>query len=291
MNDLPRPSFGERLLAAFLAFMRMLAKAVLIVLLLGLLAGAAYFGIPYLYRTYIQPMEETQAALTTLETQTSQRLEDLSTRVNQLEANNAQLQGRIDALEEQQSRTQAALEALQTVVDEQGQALTTLDDLQKQLDALDARLKDLDTALTSVQENTQALQGQLEASQLAVKPLFLYLRLLQSMEHLTRARLFLSQANYGLATDEIRAAQTALGDLAVQVTPEQADAVREVVDRLQRAQKRLPQRPVLAAEEMDIAWRLLNDLLPLLTTPPGTLSPTPAAENTPTPTPTPTPNP
>lgn len=291
MNDLPRPSFGERLLAAFLAFMRMLAKAVLIVLLLGLLAGAAYFGIPYLYRTYIQPMEETQAALTTLETQTSQRLEALSSRVSQLEANNAQLQGRIDALEEQQSRTQAALEALQTVVDEHGQALTTLDDLQKQLDTLDARLNDLDTALTGVQEGTQALQGQLEASQRAVKPLFHYLRLLQSMEHLTRARLFLSQANYGLAADEIRAAQTALGDLAAQVTPEQADAVRKVADRLQQAQERLPQRPVLAAEEMDIAWRLLNDLLPLLTTPPGTLPPTPAAENTPTPTPTPTPNP
>ncbi len=293
MSENLRPSFGERLLNGFLTFMRALARAVLVVLILGLIAGAAYYGIPYVYRAYIQPIEETQTTVAALEAQTSQRLDDLSARVAQLEETNAQLQGRVDALEEKQAHTQAGLEALQGVVDEHGQTLTVLDDLQKQLDDLSLRLDNLEGALSGLQGDTEALQAQLQEAQLGVQPLFRYLRILQAMEHLTRARLFLNQANYGLAEAEVTAARQVLSDLAAQTPPEQAQAVEEVLARLRQTQNRLPDRPVLAVEEMNIAWQMLNELLPALAVPPGlqTATPTPTVGVTTTPTPTPTPNP
>ncbi len=285
MNDTPRPSFGERLIGAFLVLMRALAKALLVVLVLGGLAAGVYFGVPYLYRTYVQPVEETQAAVAAFQTQTTDRLNDLEQQVAALKRANAQLQGRVDALEEQQAQDQADLEALQAVVEGHTQALTTLDDLQTQLDEIEGRLDEVAAALAATQGDTQALADQVAALQVPVAEVHRNLNTLQAMEHLTRARLFLIQANYGLAKEEVQSAAAIVAALAAEAPADEADVYAELEQRLNQAASRLPSLPVIAAEDLEAAWHLLGGLLP---TPVGT-TPTPTAEaqNTPTPTPTP----
>ncbi len=285
MNDTPRPSLGERVTSAFLTVMRALAKALLVVLVLGGLAAGVYFGVPYLYRTYVQPVEETQAAVTALQTQTADRLSDLEQQVAVLQRANAQLQGRVDALEEQQAKSQADLEALQAVVKGHTQALTTLDDLQAQLDEIKGRLDELATALAATQGDTQALAEQMKALEVPVAEIHRNLNTLQAMEHLTRARLFLAQANYGLAKTEVQSAAAIVTALAAEAPTDEAEMYAELEQRLKQAANRLPSRPVVAAEDLEAAWHLLGGLLP---TPVG-VTPTPTVEATSTPTPTPTP--
>ena len=73
--------------------------------------------------------------------------------------------------------------------------------------------------------------------------------MLRSMELLSRARLFLYQANYGLAEQDVAAARALI--------PTDTAVGEEVALRLDRVIESLPDRPVTAADDLDIAWQLL----------------------------------
>jgi len=88
----PQPSFGERLASAFVQFVRALVRLLLLVMLAVILGAAAYFGVPLLYRTYVQPVEDNSARIAELETrldvlesQTAQQHNDTADRLNALE--------------------------------------------------------------------------------------------------------------------------------------------------------------------------------------------------------------
>ena len=80
---------------------------------------------------------------------------------------------------------------------------------------------------------------------------------LRSMELMSRARLFLYQANYGQAEQDVAAAQVVLTRLG----SDDVDIV-EAIERLDRVVAALPDRPVSANADLDIAWQLLLGDLP-----------------------------
>jgi hypothetical protein len=132
---------------------------------------------------------------------------------------------------------------------------------------------------TSLQTNIQSQQTGLE----------LQAGLLKSMELLSRARLFLYQSNFGLAKQDIQSARDLLANLlnspgAASIAQAGNINLAELVQRLDLALARLPEFPVAASDDLDIAWQLLlgapqPDQMPTLTPSP---LPFPIIEATPT---------
>ena len=59
-DQIPRPpptSFRSRFTMAFYAFVRALVRLLLVILILELLGAGIYFGLPALYRRFVQPIE------------------------------------------------------------------------------------------------------------------------------------------------------------------------------------------------------------------------------------------
>jgi hypothetical protein len=105
-------------------------------------------------------------------------------------------------------------------------------------------------------------------------------RLNRAIELLSRARLYLSQSNFGLAKQDVQAAQDLLVPLQTEIPTEKAAALQAVITRLGLALENLPAFPVVAVDDLDIAWQLLVEGLPEL--PQETATPEPLSE-TPTP--------
>jgi len=112
------------------------------------------------------------------------------------------------------------------------------------------------------------------------------------MELLSRARLSMYQSNFGLARQDVQIAR----DLLAAVRPEAPNSLAEdleaVLIRLDLTLSNLPNFPVAASDDLDIAWQVLLSGLPEVTptvsttpTPATTVSPSPTANTTFTPTP------
>lgn len=195
--------------------LRRLAKLVFALALLAGIGFGGYLGWPAVRERYIQPVEATATDVTVLQ----ERLEETLTR--------------IDVLENELAAAQNA-----TVV--QGDAITELQATTESLLAQDGVLTGQFEAVESSLDQANRVAVDQEVTMVAA-------------QYLGRARLFLYQANYGLAEQDIAAALESL----VQVPTDAQNT--EVIERLTAAAEALPDRPVLAADELDIAWGALLD--------------------------------
>jgi len=175
-------------------------------------------------------------------------------------------------LETQAQQDREQLSALQTRVPllatGQAQQATTLTEQASNLQQLKAVLESQNRSLADLQATQTGLRAGDETRLTQIEHEVV---LLKSMELLSRARLFLYQSNFGLAKQDIQAARELLAgtDLA------------EVVQRLDLTLSRLPDFPVPASGDLDIAWQILLQELPQ-----GDSTPfPPALSETPTPTP------
>jgi hypothetical protein len=231
----------------FRAIARRALRILAVMIVLAAVGVGIYFGWPVVYDRYIRPVETNTADLSTLEEQ----LGDATARIAELEAESA-------ALSAAQADTSVQVTDLARTIDEHT----------SRLDALDAIAADLSTASD---ELSAAFDSELG--------------LLRSMELLSRARLFLYQANYGLAAQDLTAARAILADL----DSSSNTAIEEAIFRLDLSIGVLPDRPVAASDDLDIAWQaLLGDYA--APTPTTTTTPTPTSPTTiPTTTTVPTP--
>ena len=178
---------------------------------------------------FVQPVEEAAADLTDVQERTEEldsTSADLSTRVSDLENDLAALE----------TETGDRLDAFEA-------SLTNLDEL---VEAQSARLDQLDELASALGEDLD------ETNANAARQL----DLTRAAELMSRARLFLFQANYGLAAGDLDSARTTLLSLDAEDVASGVD-IDAVVDRLERAMTNLPDRPVSAASDLDIAWQEL----------------------------------
>jgi len=172
--------------------------------------------------------------------------------------------------------------------------------LQAQLDEMNMRVSGIESTIES-QTATIAKLNEMQATleQEATKQnnsvliaLKREVMLTRSIEIIARARLFLSQSNFGLARDDVQAARDILAGLLADAPAYQADALNQIIMRLDLALGNLPAFPVIAVDDVDIAWQLLMIGLPEspseATIPVGTITVT--FTFTPTPTPPPFPS-
>ncbi len=178
-------------------------------------------------------------------------------------------------------------------------------DLQSQLDALNLRVGAIEqtietqTAGIAKLEEMQAALEKESATQnnsvmIALKREIMFTR---AIETLSRARLYLSQSNFGIAKQDVQSARELISALSVDAPAYQLSALDAILARLDLALGNLPAFPVIAADDVDIAWQLMMmglpesaaDVVPTSTLAPPTFTstPTPFVEATPTVTVTP----
>ncbi len=280
----PKPTFGERLSGAFLALVRFVVRLLVILAIVGALGAAVYFGVPYLYRRYVQPLEALQAQVATLQQQSAARAEEVNDRLLALQGDLAHLDDQQQALAQQVTQQQSDLEALQArleTLEKQRAALADqLDGLAKRLDAADANAAHAQATAAALQTAWQQEEANIRAMQTQVA-------VLQALESLTRARVLIGQHNDGLAAAEVARAQAVVAWLQQQPNA-QNDALQQTADHLALAAQALPASPDLALQDIEAAWQWLSGLLPHATPTPTA---TPASTPTPTASPTPTPQP
>lgn len=231
-------SFGARLGRALWGVIRFLT----VLILLGGVLAAVYFGAPALYERYIMPIENSNARL-------QAALDDQQAQIESLQTQMVAMQARLGRLETAQTETNQALTdltsqqtALLGKLDQIETTLTRLDVLQVQLDTLSASVESYQPVLDDLNTGLQDLDAQVQ--------------ILRTAQTLSRARLYLTQNNYGLAAQDIERTLAFLEQMPAD------EMVQRAADDLRQAQENLPDHPVVAADHMNIAWETLLGLMP-----------------------------
>jgi len=236
------PTFGQRV-GRFFAF---LLRLVTLLILLSLLSLGLYLTLPWLYQKFIRPVEQNTAQVRELQSrqqQTEQELADLQTKLGAVQAAQKQQDGSLTTLDKRVS-------AIETEITARTESLSALEKMQSELQAQN-------------EANTAELDRQIN--------------LLKGMELLSRARLFMYQSNFGLARQDVQIARDLLAEVQPGAAQPSADKLNAVVQRLDMTLSNLPDFPVAASDDLDIAWQILLSGLPQAT---PTLSETPTAAGT-----------
>lgn len=252
-----RPSVGQRIRRFFDFLLRLLA----LLIILTVIGIGLYYGLPLLYNKYIVPVEENTASVTELQAwqeNTDQDLVDLQTR----------------------------LEAMETAQSQSAEALTELDERTSEIESEIATHTESLAALEEMQAELQE-QDETRSAELERQ-----INMLKAMELMSRARLFMYQSNFGLARQDVNIARGLIADVRQDAPEALAEDLEEVLRRLDLVLTDLPNFPVAARDDLDVAWQILLLGLPEAGTgtsldgtpmPTFTPPPTPAATFTPTP--------
>jgi len=169
-------------------------------------------------------------------------------------------------------------------------------DLQTRLATLEAGQTPQNDSLSNLDTRVKTLEGADVQRNESLTELTYQSDLLRAMELLSRARTFLYQSNFGLARLDVQAARDVLAEMQSSAPESKQKDLQEALFRLDLALKNLPDFPVAASDDLDIAWQVLLDGYPVVSptqtpTPiPTTISEdtvTPVFDSTPTPTATP----
>ena len=238
----PGPSFGERVGR----FFRFLLRLAALLVILAIISMALYFVLPWLYQRYITPVEQNTA-----------QMSELQSRLEQTEQELAELQSRLEDMEAGQSQNAESL----TELDQR------LGDIETEIETRTQSLDALEQMQAELQEQSEANSAEFQRQ----------LDLLKAMELLSRARLFMYQSNFGLARQDVQIARDVLAEAQTDAPTSLAEDLDEVILRLDMTLSNLPNFPVVAADDLDIAWQILLSGVPLST---------PTLIQTPTPLPT-----
>ena len=259
------PKFWSRLGRAFVNILRFL----LILAVIAGVAAAVYFGVPYLYEKFIIPVETNTARLSEVESKVAADVDQLTDQISALQTRLSDLETRQTESAQAIAELEGQLEVLQSIIDAQSETLLSLEVMQASLDDL--------SAVTAEHEKTQAGYNSI------LVDLQRQVSLSRSIELLSRARLYLSQSNFGLARQDVLAARNLLASLQSIMPAEKSAALRGAIFRLDLALDNLPSFPVVAVDDVDIAWQLLiRDLpdIPIETLIPERPTMTPTSEQT-----------
>ena len=225
-------------------------------------------------------LEKLQSDLETIQAS----LETLQAIYDRVQADLETLQADVEPLQAAQGSVRADLETLQATQDTVQAAMETSraaqDTVQAIAEAVQTRVDALSQTVAENSQDILALDTDLHGKR-SPAALFRELQLVRAMGLLTRSRLLLVQHNLGLAESDIRSGRELLVALQSEVPAYQAEALADIVERLDAVLENLPGAPVAAADELDGAWQLLVEGLP------GGMIATPAPEVTPEASPTP----
>jgi uncharacterized coiled-coil protein SlyX len=311
-NQSPTPttSGASGCSTALVTFFRALVR-LLVVLLFGTLIGAGiYFGVPYLYRQFVQPVEVNSLKIEILEEKVDQHNQLLNDQLSTIQERIASLEGQRDSDRQRLSELQSDIAALETALASMSEASSAqedmLENLETDLASLEAILRRVNQILdeqnrmiAGTQDDITGLHEALTEAGVPIDSLRREIELVKAMELLTRARLSLFRNDTTSALEETRTAQALLIRVHEGAPSFQQEILQAIITRLSLAAQGLVDAPLIATEDLELAWQLLlrglpetaDQVEPFLLAPEGT--PTIQAgegeEVSPTPTVTPTP--
>lgn len=289
------PSFGQRFEMALHVFFKALLRLLILAMVIGLVGFGIYYGLPYLYQQFILPVQANTNQLITVKTQQASAEQASRLQIEQLQSRLLTLENQHGVDQETISEIQTRLDTDEKTLQETTAALKKLDDLQSQIDQIQQKASTDADLVTAIEKQLNANDAPLAALEREVI-------LVKAMEFLNRSRLYLLQNNAGLAAGDVQAARGLLASLQDTTPEEEKPALTVLLARVDLALSSLPFSPVIAADDLEIAWRLLVqglkpqptptlvEGLPFPVTPTPTELPTatatPAAVSLVTPTPT-----
>lgn len=221
------PNFFQRLGRAFVGFLKFLFVLFIIAVILGGIGAGLYFGLPYLHQVYVVPVNQNTARIAEVAEQQSRDVLALQAEIAALKTEIADLQTRDTEFETQ-------LTAIEASIETHSAALERLDEMQSKLDqAADRQREGLNAELSRQVKQTRII------------------------ELLSRARLYLSQSNFGQARQDVQLARDLLADLRDDSPAGEQAPLDAALFRLDLVLGNLPGFPVVAVDDLNIAWNLL----------------------------------
>lgn len=279
-------SSGSAFWRAIGAFFKFLLRLTFVIVL-GLLIGAGlYFGVPWVYRTFVRPVQENTARMAALEQRVTQEQTRSSAELQSFEERLTTLETALqDAREETANRDEAfaahdeALSAATARIDELEASLKkaeadveaqqeTLIDLQAQLDKAQELMTDEGEAVT---QQVGVLEGRVA--------------LLQTAQDLLRVRLLLLEGDPGAAAEAAALAVSHL-ERARGLLPDLGTSLTSVQSRLGELQGLISEGSFRVGLELEALWAAVMELVlpapvtevtPAEATPPVSPLPTPPA--------------
>lgn len=225
----------------------------MLVVILAILCGVVlYLGVPALIDRVVDPVQENILAVEELQDQIDalQSSDELSA---------SQLRDRLVELEAEladQSETIANLEADVSAAEEDVEALNVEIEA---LSELAAQVEDLSDAISEMTSDIEVLDESLASVEIPAAALTDRSQIVLSMILLTRARLWIEEDNLGLAAEDINAAIDVLEAIDSQ-SEDTVATLEDILDRLDNALDDLRRYPQVAANELEIAWKLLTEI-------------------------------
>ncbi len=166
---------------------------------------------------------------------------------------------------------------------------TQLSETNRRVDALESAIEAHTASLAKLEELQAALEKEMQAGDerlsLDLKHEIVTTR---ALEFLARARLYLAQSNFGLARADVQSARDLLAEVQRAAPKYRPALMKQLASRLNLALGNLPDFPVVAANDVEIAWQLLMTGQPAnIVEPTATQTPTQIPTETPTPEATP----
>jgi len=292
-------------------FLRGLVRLLLALLIIGGVAAAGYYVFQQLQRSLgtqdsrldVQS-QQLEAVQTQLEARTAE-LEAVQATITGLDArlagNLGELETAVQGSTAAQDETLAALTRQMAAAAAAAQAMDTANaGLSEGQATLQADISGLRGTAEAQSDEIAALQGGLEAAQTneaalaetvdafreelrgadpaALRQAVLVFRL---WELVARARLRLVENNLGLAEDDVKLSLEALALLSAGGQQGLVERLGPIEERLLMAQENLPDAPLPAANDLDLAWQDLDEILGVLLV--SQTEGTPEAEVTPEP--------
>ena len=230
--------------------MRVLLR-LLVVVVVGMSLGVGlYFAVPAIYRGLVEPVRLNSERLDRLEGQTGQLQRIMEQSLADLQERQAALEVDLLRAREGLDEAQARAARLEETVAELRQDLQSLGPRVERIQGLAAQLDDAKTQLRDLQEL-------IEAGQAPLQDLQHRLTLMQALERLTHAQLALQEDNMGVLRQDLDAADRLLEHAIEGASAEDVRQLEAIRERLVVVLAWLPDEPLLAAEDLEMAWDLL----------------------------------
>lgn len=239
----------EDQVSAFSRVMRFILRFIFVVVFGIVLGAALYLGVPALYRSTVEPMRVNTERIEELQETLAMGLSTSERQVERLGERLVEAEGRLAEQGETAAAFQAELDGIGAELDDQASKIFKLTKMSDQLEAITS---DLDETIDRV----ELLEVTLSDVEFPAVEFQRQVRMITAMTMITKARLWLIQDNLGQAAEEISAARDLLANSIFDID-EVDEELAQIIERLDLAIADVRTKPIVAADELEIAWKLL----------------------------------
>lgn len=224
---------------------------VVLVSVIGIALGVGiYFGTRGLYRNYVEPMQASLRRIAEIEEALAQDKVLARKQAEQTGERLAEIDGRLAEQSEALAILVVEIDSVQNELEDQDNRIDRLRTMVNRIETLSSDLK-------ATADQVEGLETALSEIELPAQRISKQLRMIQAMTLLCKAHLWLAEDNLGLAAEEIMAARDILTFIPESDSVEEDALIDQIIDRLSLALADVRTIPIVAADELEIAWKLM----------------------------------